>query len=200
VPGAAFFAHLGFFVCKDFLPADLRLQLLSEMRRGFSHDAGIARASTVIVDRAVRRTRRVDVIGDTARTIERPLEGMKGTFEQHFMVSLDSLQSPQYLIYRRGDSFTPHRDTAGGDFLDYVRERKISVVLFLNSQSDRRKRDTFSGGDLVFYGLIGDSRLSSYGYPLSAEAGTLIAFPSEILHEVTPVTHGVRYSVVSWYC
>jgi predicted 2-oxoglutarate/Fe(II)-dependent dioxygenase YbiX len=196
VPAAEFFAHLGFFVCKDFLPADLRLQLLSEMRAGLSHNAGIARASTVVVDQAVRRTRRVDVIGSAADTIESRLEAMKGTLEKHFT----ELQSPQYLIYRRGDRFTRHHDTAGGDFLDYVRDRKISVVLFLNSQSDRLQRNTFGGGNLVFYGLIGDSRLSSYGYPLSAEAGTLVAFSSKILHEVTPVTRGVRYSVVSWYC
>jgi SM-20-related protein len=200
VPAAEFFAHFGFFVCKDFLPADLRLQLLAEMRAGLSHNAGIARASTVVVDQAVRRTRRVDVIGSAADTIESRLEAMKGTLEKHFTVSLRELQSLQYLIYRRGDRFTRHHDTAGGDFLDYVRDRKISVVLFLNSQSDRLQRNTFGGGNLVFYGLIGDSRLSSYGYPLSAEAGTLVAFSSKILHEVTPVTRGVRYSVVSWYC
>ncbi|MCA1578026.1 MAG: 2OG-Fe(II) oxygenase [Acidobacteria bacterium] len=31
------------------------------------------------------------------------------------------------------------------------------------------------------------------------ERGTLIAFRAETTHEVTPVTHGERYSMVSWF-
>ena len=29
--------------------------------------------------------------------------------------------------------------------------------------------------------------------------GTVIVFPSAILHRVTPVTKGARYSLVQWY-
>jgi predicted 2-oxoglutarate/Fe(II)-dependent dioxygenase YbiX len=31
------------------------------------------------------------------------------------------------------------------------------------------------------------------------EPGMLIAFRAETTHEITPVTHGERYSIVSWY-
>jgi predicted 2-oxoglutarate/Fe(II)-dependent dioxygenase YbiX len=34
---------------------------------------------------------------------------------------------------------------------------------------------------------------------LEAEPGTLVAFRSETTHEVTPVTHGERYTIASWY-
>jgi SM-20-related protein len=37
------------------------------------------------------------------------------------------------------------------------------------------------------------------GLPLDARAGLLIAFRSEVFHEVQPVTHGQRLSVVGWF-
>jgi predicted 2-oxoglutarate/Fe(II)-dependent dioxygenase YbiX len=36
-------------------------------------------------------------------------------------------------------------------------------------------------------------------HPVIGEPGTLVAFRSETTHEVTPVTHGQRYTIVSWY-
>jgi len=33
---------------------------------------------------------------------------------------------------------------------------------------------------------------------MKKEQGTLIAFPSHTLHEVTPITEGRRYSLVGW--
>jgi predicted 2-oxoglutarate/Fe(II)-dependent dioxygenase YbiX len=34
---------------------------------------------------------------------------------------------------------------------------------------------------------------------LCGEEGLLVAFRAETLHEVRPVTHGVRFSVVTWF-
>ncbi|MEO8337310.1 MAG: 2OG-Fe(II) oxygenase [bacterium] len=56
--------------------------------------------------------------------------------------------------------------------------------------------DTYGGGALVFHG--------SYANPtpplsVSPAPGTLVAFRSETTHEVTPVTHGERYTIVSWF-
>jgi PKHD-type hydroxylase len=33
---------------------------------------------------------------------------------------------------------------------------------------------------------------------MKKEQGTIIAFPSYILHEVTPITKGKRYSLEGW--
>jgi hypothetical protein len=35
--------------------------------------------------------------------------------------------------------------------------------------------------------------------PLIAEPGLLIAFPSDKWHEVKPVSHGRRFTVVTWF-
>jgi predicted 2-oxoglutarate/Fe(II)-dependent dioxygenase YbiX len=37
------------------------------------------------------------------------------------------------------------------------------------------------------------------GLPLEAEPGLLITFRAEALHAVSPVTHGERRTIVSWF-
>lgn len=66
-------------------------------------------------------------------------------------------------------------------------------MLFLNDQA------SFEGGDLRLYGLLGDERWRGVGIPIPAKSGRLIAFRTELVHEVRKVTLGERYTVVSWY-
>lgn len=64
--------------------------------------------------------------------------------------------------------------------------RKLSFSIQLTDEND------YSGGDLLIY---------DHGRnPLHAvkNRGTINFFPSFVLHEVTPVTRGTRYSLVSW--
>lgn len=58
---------------------------------------------------------------------------------------------------------------------------------------------TFGGGALALYGLLNDARGQNYGFPLEPEQGQLIAFRSDLWHEVKPVTHGERFTIVSWF-
>src|SRR5262249_39419903 len=124
----------------------------------------------------------------------------KGLLEEHFKISLTECEEPQFLRYDPGDYFVAHQDGNTG-MLQFDRERIriVSVIIFLNSQSDDGEIDTYTDGDLVlhkygFGGGNGNSRVVVRG-----EAGTLVAFPSETTHEVTPVTSGGRFSIASWY-
>lgn len=63
--------------------------------------------------------------------------------------------------------------------------RKLSFVLQLSDPKD------YEGGELQIH-------LSDTPEIMKKEQGTLIAFPSPTLHEVTPVTEGRRYSLVGW--
>ncbi|HZC81508.1 MAG TPA: 2OG-Fe(II) oxygenase, partial [Nitrospiraceae bacterium] len=100
---------------------------------------------------------------------------------------------------REGDFYQVHNDgDNGADAPALTRERKVSVVIFLNSQAQQPVDDTYGGGSLTFYGLIDDPRWLTYGFPLSSEPGLLVAFRSNVLHQVLPVTYGKRYSIVSW--
>ena len=79
------------------------------------------------------------------------------------------------------------------------RERPVSAVVFLNASSGQPTFDTYGGGALTFYGLLDDPRAQGLGLRLEAEEGLLVAFRSEITHAVAPVTHGHRYTAVSWF-
>jgi hypothetical protein len=50
----------------------------------------------------------------------------------------------------------------------------------------------------VLYGLLGPAS-ERHGLPIGGEPGMLVAFRSDVLQEVRPVTRGERQTVVSWY-
>ena len=65
--------------------------------------------------------------------------------------------------------------------------RKLSLTIQLSDP------DEYEGGDLNLY--IGPGMEPSTP---EKQQGKLIAFPSYVLHQVTPVTKGTRYSLVCW--
>jgi len=126
------------------------------------------------------------VVGAGARTsITGLLEAVKPRLVADFGRPLDAFEDPQFLRYRAGDYFVAHQDGNTPLVHDESRFRRISVVIFISAPG------TFGGGSLV---LHGDHPLT-----LAPAPGTLVAFPSETTHEVLPITHGERLSIVSWY-
>jgi PKHD-type hydroxylase len=71
------------------------------------------------------------------------------------------------------------------DFAGFRPLRKISISIQLSRPED------YEGGDLE---LLFASRPEL----LERARGTFIAFPSFVLHRVTPVTRGTRWSLVAW--
>jgi PKHD-type hydroxylase len=65
--------------------------------------------------------------------------------------------------------------------------RKLSAVIQLSDP------DEYEGGDLSFnFGTLEANKVAS------KKKGTLIIFPSYVLHKVSPVTSGTRRSLVLW--
>ena len=86
----------------------------------------------------------------------------------------------EFLKYPAGGRYTAHMDT----FLNPEGEcRKLTVLAFLN--------DDFEGGR--FFIQDGHERY----YPPQAK-GTVLVFPSFLLHGVEDITAGTRYSAVCW--
>jgi PKHD-type hydroxylase len=88
----------------------------------------------------------------------------------------------QYTVYDgAGTRYGWHRDKGATT----QSPRKLSLVLQLSNP------DEYDGGDLQLF-LEED--------PLTArkEKGIVYAFPSYVMHQVTPVTRGVRRSLVVW--
>ena len=81
----------------------------------------------------------------------------------------------------------------------YVKSRRVSLVLFLNSESQEPAEDCYGGGQLTFYGLLEGPQWEKCPLPVKGEAGLLIAFRSDLTHEVKPVTFGRRRTIVTWF-
>ena len=87
----------------------------------------------------------------------------------------------QFTNYKApSDKYGRHIDRSY-DFL----VRKLSISIQLTDPNE------YEGGELILYE---DDR----GTEMKKEQGTLILFPSFILHEVKPVTKGERNSLVAW--
>lgn len=155
------------------------------------HDSGA-------VDERVRKTSRLKPPDITVESVTRQLFEYKENVERHFQISLRDVEEPQFLRYQAGDFFVAHQDGNTGLIrLDTEADRKISIVLFLNNQATEPAPGTHSGGLLKFSDYRAEPAFREFSLP--SEAGMLVAFRAELTHEVTPVTHGERYSIVSWY-
>lgn len=198
---ADFFARFGMLVVEEFLDDEACRRLRLEVRRAAPTPAAVwKKEAGKVVDEGARRTTRAKVTKRTEAFVERRLLALRPRLECHFGVTLRGVQTPQFLVYRPGDFFECHADNDSDPGAPpYLQERRISAILFLNGGTRRRQGSVSNGGGLTFSGLIDDPRLKSRGFQVQAEAGTLIAFRSELAHAVTPVTGGQRYSVVTWF-
>jgi SM-20-related protein len=200
MPAADFFRSLGLFVVKDFFDGAWCERLRLEASSASKSPATVVNKSIERLDAGVRQTKWAGVSTPTISAVKARLLAVKPRLESHFNVQLAGCEEPQFLAYKTGDFFRLHRDNADDpDAYAYVRERQVSAVIFLNSEAEALGPQSYGGGALTFYGLIDDPHWKTYGFPLIGERGVLIAFPSDVLHEVTVVTDGERYSVVSWF-
>ena len=88
------------------------------------------------------------------------------------------------LKYEEGGFYTEHVDHAP------KLARTVSCSIILN--------DDYEGGDFQFE--VGAPYEEDRIITLTPSKGCAIVFPSFKFHRVTPVTKGVRYSLVGWIC
>jgi len=173
------------FVVTQFLESSVCDAIVAEMKAAAGSAATVYGTSVSgTIDQAVRRTFRVKPPSETVAFVVNKLVESKAAVEKHFAVTLKECEDPQFLRYREGDFFVAHQDGNTGMTRLETEQRLISTVIFLNSD--------YSGGSLEFSNL-------RERFSVSKEPGMLVAFRSETTHEVTPVTHGERYSIASWY-
>ena len=98
---------------------------------------------------------------------------------------VEDLQFSEYTEEKRG-FYSKHRDCGLKRSLDnYVDIRKLSFTIQLTDENE------YEGGELIFH-------LDKEEKKAPKSKGTIIFFESEIVHEVKPVTKGIRHSLVSW--
>jgi len=156
------------------------------------------RSESGAVDERMRRTSRLTPSHPTLDLVMRRLLEFKETIEQHFRIALTDCEEPQFLRYNVGDFFVAHQDGNTGMLkLTSDATRKISITIFLNAQSTEQLSGSYCGGSLKFSNYRAEKEYREFELP--SEPGLLVAFRSELTHEITPITDGVRYSIVSWY-
>ena len=93
---------------------------------------------------------------------------------------IDSLQYTEYHASEEGH-YDWHIDLGNGP----SSTRKLSIVIQLSDPSE------YEGGDLVI-------KYSKDDTVIPKGKGNIVVFPSFLLHRVTPVTKGIRKTLVGW--
>lgn len=182
---------------KDFLDVATREDILSEMRAAGSGPATVyGREAGGAVETLVRKVTRVNMPSETLEHVTRQLLDRKDEIESYFGETVSECEEPQFLRYQEGDFFIPHQDGNTPLIFDESRLRKVSIVIFLSEQSMEETAGAYSGGSLLLHGTYPNHDLR---VPVTNDPGTLVAFRAQTTHEVTPVTYGDRYTIVSWY-
>lgn len=89
----------------------------------------------------------------------------------------------QYTVYDGNEThYTWHLDSGG---MISNSPRKLSMVLQLSDPSE------YEGGDLEIFAGPEPTKIEK-------KKGLIVAFPSFMLHRVTPVTRGIRRTLVVW--
>lgn len=130
----------------------------------------------------------MDPTPDTVWIYDKVYALAKGLNKDFFGYDLNGATSFQYTVYNaevegRPQYYDWHVDRLGKGN-GYNSPRKLSLVVNLTDFVD------YEGGELWVW--------NNYKTILSKQRGDMVAFPSTTLHRVTPVTKGVRKSLVIW--
>ena len=109
-----------------------------------------------------------------------------------FHYNLDYFQAIQFARYQNGGHYDWHQDASGNTELG-PESRKLSLTMSLTDHT------TYDGGYLEFYN--GEKPYQHDEHNVAKDVkdqGSVIVFDSRDWHRVTPVTKGVRYSIVCW--
>lgn len=200
MPSSDYFAQLGLFFLKGFLDAQSCAKLRSEMRSSIHTPATVVAEGLSVEQESARRTKWADVSKASLSYVETRLLGARPLLANHFNLSLTGWDKPQFLVYNAGDFYRAHHDRDDYPITpEYIQKRRVSIVIFLNGNAKDSEPASYAGGALTFYGLMDDQRWQKFGLPLVSEEGLFVAFPSTILHGVSAVTRGERYTIVSWF-
>ena len=102
-----------------------------------------------------------------------------------FKIEVENNAEVQFTEYRFDENghYDWHHDVNWNGQVDI--DRKISLTVQLSNENE------YDGGDFEFEELETNANFK--------QKGTIIIFPSYLRHRVTPITSGVRKSLVAWF-
>jgi SM-20-related protein len=192
---------VGLLVRRKFLSPQLCESVCAHIHAAPREAGTILLGDRPVIDEHTRKAKHAVVPTSVRQPVADRLYALMPQISEHLGVSVSGLRDLQFLRYDKGDFFAFHRDRDDrvADEPQRVRERQVSAVVFLNQESASTAAGTYGGGELQFYmpDLIPGYRRAKFSFP--AAPGTLVAFNPQVLHQVLPVTHGQRYTIVTWF-
>jgi predicted 2-oxoglutarate/Fe(II)-dependent dioxygenase YbiX len=199
MPSVNVFLQCGFLVRRHFLDPGCCRRLIAEMSEAPSARGRLVRDGVDgILDEETRRVGSASVSKATRIRVKQRFLEIVPEVETHFGFPLAGCETPGFLVYDAGAFFAAHRDTGPDDPLD-IRSRLVSAIVFLNQPSKEPPGDGYGGGTLRFHGLLDGPEWAACPFPFEPEMGLLVAFRSDVVHEVQAVTCGRRFTVVTWF-
>ena len=110
-------------------------------------------------------------------------DAIKKVNNEYFQFDLTHLTALQFTVYdgKNNSNYQKHMDL-GRSFPN----RKLSFSIQLSNDNE------YTGGDLRFHYIKTQPEIAP------RTKGKIIFFPTWTVHDVTPVTQGIRYSLVGW--
>jgi SM-20-related protein len=160
-------------------------------------DLGAAEQAEVLAQGVQRRVRvrnaaLVEPASAVIEQIEARLDSSRHRVAKPLGIGAGAREGAGFIRYPEGGFYRPHRDRGDDPEWADAARRAIALVVFLNSSREASPDGGFVGGVLRLFGP--DDTVD-----VLPEAGTLVAFPADVLHEVTEVRGGTRDTVVDWF-
>jgi len=144
--------RLGIFIVRDFIDIRLCRQILAEIRQVKEFRPGLVSDERKL-DEKVRKVLVTRLSKPVVQTLVDKLSAINPKLEEKFKVELVDHEGPDFLFYRKGGFYGPHRDRED----DNSERRQVTVVIFVNGEhrTEKSEIDAYEGGGLVFYNLLG---------------------------------------------
>jgi predicted 2-oxoglutarate/Fe(II)-dependent dioxygenase YbiX len=168
--------------------------LIAEMLRHPPRPTPVLRAGVDEYEPAVRQSESCILSGTARANALARVEDAARIHWPHDSADSSVVSAAHFFRYATGGFVAPHRDRSpNSDDPREVRWRKATLVLFLNSGMPP---DGFEGGALVVF--VPQAAGPTLQHTIRAETGTLALFEPGLMHEVTRVRRGTRYTLVAW--
>jgi predicted 2-oxoglutarate/Fe(II)-dependent dioxygenase YbiX len=171
---------MSFWHIADVIPLDACEKLIESVEKIDGVKGTVGMGDDGVIDLEVRDVNRIEL--PTHRGIGATMAGIGlNANKQSWNFDVTHSNQTDYLKYVINGHYHAHIDTFMSR--EFEECRKLTILTFLN--------DDFEGGKLFLQ--MGSEKI----YP-PQKAGSVLVFPSFILHGVEPVTKGVRRSIVTW--
>ena len=154
-------------------------ELAEILHDGVALDANARRASSIEVDPII------------VAAVEERFDSARSSLSALCGVTLSGREGAGFIRYSDGGFYGPHRDQGHDPQWPSAARRRIAVVVFLNSGG-------FIGGERMIYTEPRADNLRDT-LEITPREGLLVAFDAARLHEVRPVSGGIRDVIVDWF-